>query len=74
MKLSSAPPILKYGGGLGNSGIAQKKTFFFIEAFPFSPFSSQYWHDPLNLTNYVHGSHYLAIVNNEVEEKEVLYK
>ena len=40
----------------------------------FSPFSSQYWHDPLNLTNYVHGSHYLAIVNNEVEEKEVLYK
>merc|ERR1712110_356596 len=35
---------------------------------------AQYWHDPLNLTNFVHGSHYLAIVNNEVEEKEVLYK
>merc|ERR1711936_971836 len=35
---------------------------------------AQYWHDPLNLTNYVHGSHYLAIVNNEVEEKESLYK
>ena len=37
-------------------------------------FSDQYWHDPLNLTNFVHGSHYLAIVNNEVEEKESLYK
>ena len=36
--------------------------------------SPQYWHDPLNLTNYVHGSHYLAIVNNEVEDKESLYK
>jgi len=35
---------------------------------------AQYWHDPLNLTNYVHGSHYLAIVNNEVEEKESVYK
>ena len=40
----------------------------------YSSFSAQYWHDPLNLTNFVHGSHYLAIVNNEVEDKESLYK
>jgi len=36
--------------------------------------AAQYWHDPLNHTNYAHGSHYLALVNNEAEEKEELYK
>ena len=35
---------------------------------------AQYWHDPTNLTNFVHGSHYLAFVNNEREEKEPLYR
>jgi hypothetical protein len=34
----------------------------------------QYWHDTLNHTAYVAGSHFLAIVNNELEEKEPLYK
>ena len=36
--------------------------------------AAQYWHDPLNHTNYASGSHYLALVNNEGEEKEELYK
>ena len=45
-----------------------------LDICPFQCFAPQYWHDPLNLTNYVEGSHYLAIVNNEVEEKESLYK
>ena len=35
---------------------------------------AQYWHDSTNLTNFVHGSHYLALVNNEREEKEPLYR
>ena len=34
----------------------------------------QYWHDPLNQTSYSHGSHYLALVNNEQEEQEPLYR
>ena len=37
-------------------------------------FDLQYWHDPLNQTSYAHGSHYLALVNNEQEEKEPLYR
>jgi len=36
--------------------------------------AAQYWHDPLNNTNYAQGSHYLAVVNNEREEKEEVYK
>ena len=35
---------------------------------------AQYWHDTLNHTAFLAGSHYLAIVNNELEEKEPLYK
>jgi len=35
---------------------------------------AQYWHDSNNLTNFIHGSHYLALVNNEREEKEPLYR
>merc|ERR1719430_786448 len=35
---------------------------------------AQYWQDPMNHTNYVDGSHYLALVNNEVDPKEPLYK
>jgi len=36
--------------------------------------TAQYWHDPLNQTSYSHGSHYLALVNNEQEEQEPLYR
>lgn len=36
--------------------------------------AAQYWHDPLNHTAYVHGSHYLAEINNEGEEKNPDYK
>ena len=35
---------------------------------------AQYWNDPLNHTNYVQGSHYLGVVNNEKEEKNPDYK
>ena len=35
---------------------------------------AQYWHDPLNQTNFVTGSHYLAVVNNEKEDKNSDYK
>merc|ERR1711892_376346 len=35
---------------------------------------AQYWNDPLNHTNYVQGSHYLGVVNNEKEEKNTDYK
>merc|ERR1712055_668055 len=35
---------------------------------------AQYWHDPLNHTAYVQGSHYLADINNEREEKNEDYK
>jgi len=35
---------------------------------------AQYWHDPLNQTNYAMGSHFLAVVNNEKEDKNSFYK
>jgi len=35
---------------------------------------AQYWNDPLNQTNYVAGSHYLALVNNEKEDKNQDYR
>merc|ERR1711970_1518338 len=35
---------------------------------------AQYWNDPLNHTNYVTGSHYLGVINNEREEKNQDYK
>jgi len=35
---------------------------------------AQYWNDPLNHTNYVQGSHYLAVINNEGEDKNAAYK
>ena len=35
---------------------------------------AQYWHDPLNISNYVAGSHYLAPINNELELFNDQYK
>merc|ERR1712098_132151 len=35
---------------------------------------AQYWNDPLNQTNYIAGSHYLGVVNNEKEDKNQDYK
>ena len=35
---------------------------------------AQYWHDPLNSTNYRQGSHFLAPINNELELKNGDYK
>jgi len=35
---------------------------------------AQYWHDPLNATAYLAGSHYLADINNYREQKNEEYK
>lgn len=35
---------------------------------------AQYWHDPFNQTNFLAGSHFLADINNELDEKNDLYK
>lgn len=35
---------------------------------------AQYWHDPYNQTAFLAGSHYLADINNEREEKNPAYK
>ena len=35
---------------------------------------AQYWHDPLNHTLFLSGSHYLADINNEQEEKNSGYR
>jgi len=35
---------------------------------------AQYWHDPYNHTAFLAGSHYLADINNEREEKNPAYK
>eukprot|EP00091_Calanus_sinicus_P009782 TRINITY_DN22741_c0_g1_i1.p1 TRINITY_DN22741_c0_g1~~TRINITY_DN22741_c0_g1_i1.p1 ORF type:complete len:279 (-),score=68.94 TRINITY_DN22741_c0_g1_i1:161-997(-) len=35
---------------------------------------AQYWHDPFNQTAFLAGSHYLADINNEREEKNPAYK
>ena len=35
---------------------------------------AQYWHDAFNGTNYSLGSHFLAPINNEVDEKNPDYK
>merc|ERR1711976_1017903 len=35
---------------------------------------AQYWQDPLNITNFREGSHYLAPINNNVDNKTEIYK
>merc|ERR1711936_1244 len=35
---------------------------------------AQYWHDPFNQTNYLEGSHFLSVVNNEKEDKIPEYR
>ena len=35
---------------------------------------AQYWHNPLNNQEFLEGSHYLADINNERQEKNSEYK
>ena len=35
---------------------------------------SRYWHDPLNISNYLIGSHYLAPINNELDQGNEIYR
>ena len=35
---------------------------------------AQYWHDPLNISSYLAGSHYLAPINNELEVVNEAYR
>jgi len=35
---------------------------------------AQYWHDPLNISSYIAGSHYLAPINNELEVVNEAYR
>ena len=35
---------------------------------------SRYWHDPLNISNYRTGSHYLAPINNELDTINEVYR
>ena len=35
---------------------------------------AQYWHDPLNISSYVAGSHHLAPINNELELVNEVYR
>ena len=35
---------------------------------------AQYWHDPLNISSYLAGSHYLAPINNELEVINEVYR
>ena len=35
---------------------------------------AQYWHDPLNISSYIAGSHYLAPINNELEVFNEVYR
>ena len=35
---------------------------------------AQYWHDPYDQSSFLAGSHYLADINNEMEEKNSAYK
>ena len=35
---------------------------------------AQYWHDPWNRETFISGSHFLADINNELEEKNSYYR